>query len=191
LLFADARAGVVAAPRLAVAQLAVTGTAGTDTWLGMALAAGAASPDQPVTDLLVEAPAGYAAADPVAGLVVDEWVEQLPRRDADGGATVTTGVAINANAPNARAPQTVLLAVSADGSRWNTDALLDVLSETLELAKLRAVTLERSTLLGRIMPALQEQSWSLQGEPTLDLRFLATEIASTKFMAPYVKEADA
>ena len=191
LLFADAQSGVGSGPGLAVAQLAATGTAGTTGWLGLALAPGEASPDQPVTDLLIEAPGGYTATDAVAGLVVDEWVEQLPRRDAGGTATVTTGLAVNANAPNARAPQAVLLAVSPDGSRWTADGLTDVLRETLELATLRGVTLERTTLVGRILPALQEQSWSLQGETTLDPRLLATEIASVTAMMPYVKESGA
>ena len=83
------------------------------------------------------------ASDTVAGLVIDEWGEQMPRRDADGSATITTGLAVNANAPNARAPQAVLLAVSPDGSRWSTDGLVSLLTETRELAGLRAVTLER------------------------------------------------
>ncbi|MCU1428821.1 MAG: hypothetical protein JWL83_2821 [Actinomycetia bacterium] len=188
LLFADALGGVGAGPRLTVAQLAASGTPGTDAWLGLPLPDGAPSPDQPVTDVFVEAPAGYAANDTVAGFVVDEWVEQMPRRNADGGATVTTGVALNAFAPNARAPQAVLLAVSPDGNRWTTGALLDLCTETLQLAKQRAVTLERTTLIGRILPALQAQSWSLQGEETLDIKFLATEIASVLQMMPYVAE---
>ncbi len=192
LLYGDARVGVGVGvgggPRLAVAQLTPLTTAGAGTWLGMALPPGTPSPDQPVTDLLLEVAAGYDPAHPVAGLVVDEWVEQLPRRDADGQARVTTGVAINANAPSSRPPQAVLLAISPDGSRWTTDGLLDVLTETLALAKMRLATLERLPWVGRILPAIQEQSWSLQGDETIDLRRLMTEIASTELMLPYVKE---
>jgi hypothetical protein len=173
---------------LRIAQLAASGTAGTATWLGLPLPDGAASPDQPITDVLADAPAAYTGAETIAGLVVDEWVEQLPRRNPDGTATITTGLAINANAPNARAPQAILLAVSPDGSRWTSDALISVLTETRELAGLRAVTLERLATPSPILPAIQEQSWSLQGEPTLDLRMLATEIASVEHMLPYVKE---
>jgi len=36
---------------------------------------------------------------------------------------------VNANAPNARAPQAILLAVPADGARWSTAALWDTLEE--------------------------------------------------------------
>jgi hypothetical protein len=185
LLFADAR-GV--APLLTVAQLAAAGTAGTSTWLGLPLPDGAASPDQPVTCLVVEAPAGYTAATAVAGLVIDEWVEQLPRRNADGAATVTTGLAVNAATPGARAPQTVLLAIAPDGNRWTTGAIIDLLTETLDLAKLRSVTLERTTWVGRILPALLEQSWSLQGEPTIDIKLMTSELANPSHMVAYVKD---
>ena len=189
LLIGDAAGSSPGAGRsLRIAQLAASGTAGTATWLGLPLQDGAASPDQPVTDVLADAPAAYTGAETIAGLVVDEWVEQLPRRNPDGTATITTGLAINANAPNARAAQAILLAVSPDGSRWTSDALISVLTETRELASLRAVTLERLATPSPILPAIQEQSWSLQGEPTLDLRVLATEIASVEHMLPYVKE---
>lgn len=189
LLFGDAAGSSPGSGRtLALAQLAASGTAGTATWLGLPLPAGAASPDKPVTDVLLDAPQGYTGATSVAGLVVDEWTEQLPRRNADGAATVTTGLAVNANAPNARAPQAILLAMTPDQSRWSTDSLLSVLSETRELAGLRAVTLERQAIPSPVLPAIAEQSWSLQGETTLDLRFLATEVASVLNVIPYVKE---
>jgi hypothetical protein len=196
LLLGDATG--VASP-LRVAQLAASGTAGTTDWLGLPMPADAASPDQPVTDVLVDAPPAYTGFEAVAGLVVDEWVEQLPRRDvrvdpaapdvAITSASITTGLAVNANAPNARAPQAILLAVSPDGSRWSSDALVAVLRETRELASLRAVTLERQLLASPVLPAIQEQSWSLQGEPTLDLATLMIKISTVDKMLPYVKEA--
>jgi len=63
-----------------------------------------------------------------------------------------------------------------------------VLADTLDLSKLRAVTLERSVWAGRILPALMEQSWSLQGEVTLDIKHAATVLADVAFMPKYVKE---
>ena len=45
-----------------------------------------------------------------------------------------------------------------------------------------------TTLVGRILPAIQEQAWSLQGEETLDIKFLATEISATSNMLAYVKD---
>lgn len=175
---------------LAIAQLAATGTAGTASWLGSPLAAGSASPNAPVTAVVVDAPSGYADTKAVGGLVVDEWVEQLPRHDAGGAATLTTGVAVNANAPAARAPQAVLVAVSPDGSRWTTDALIGLLTEVRDLAGLRGVTLERQLLPSPVLPAIQEQSWSLQGQPTFDLSVLSTEIGRAEFMPAFVKEVD-
>jgi len=82
----------------------------------------------------------------------------------------------------------MLLAISPDGARWTTPALTGLLTSTLDLAKLRAVTLERAPWLGRVLPALLEQSWSLQGEKTVDLRLLLTKIASTDQMIRFVKE---
>ncbi|MEA2220879.1 MAG: hypothetical protein QOJ35_3505 [Solirubrobacteraceae bacterium] len=184
LLFADATG---AAPVLTVAQLAVSGTTGAATWLGQALPEGP-SPDQPVTSIVVETPPGYAPADAVAALVVDDWADELPRRTEDGRPVITTGLAVNANGPNARAPQALLLAISPDGGRWTSQKLADLLSETLEQAKLRAITLERTVWAARVLPALQVQSWSLQGEPTPDIKFLATEAFLESAVARYVKE---
>lgn len=189
LLVGDATGSSPGAGRsLRIAQLAASGTAGTSSWLGLALPPTTASPDQPVTDVIVDAPSGYTGSDAVAGLVVDEWVEQMPRRNADGNATITTGVAVNANAPGARAPQSILLAVSPDSNRWSTDALVALLTETRELAGLRAVTLERIVTPSPMLPAIQDQSWSLQGEPTLNLTELMTKIAVVEKAMPYVKE---
>jgi hypothetical protein len=189
LLLGDALGGSPGPGRqLGVAQLAAAGTAGVSGWLGSGLPAGAPSPDQPVTAVLIDASTSYAAGQAVSGLVVDEWGEQLPRRNADGTATVTTGVAVNANAPNARAPQAVLLAVAPDANRWTTQRLLAVLDETRELAQLRAVTLERQAVPSSVMPAIQEQSWSLQGDPTIDLGLLMRELSTTDHVLRYVKE---
>ena len=42
--------------------------------------------------------------------------------------------------------------------------------------------------IARIMPALYEQSWSLQGEKVLHLRDVVTEIGSLTGFAAYVKD---
>ena len=189
LLMGDATGTSPGAGRsLRIAQLAASGTSGTTAWLGLPLAPGEASPDQPVTDVVIDAPTGYDGTSPIAGFVVDEWVEQLPRRNPDGNATITTGLAVNANSPGARAPQVILLAISPDGSRWSSQALITLLTETRELARLRAVTLERITTPSPILPAIQDQSWKLQGEPVLNLAELTTKIAQVSRVLPYVKE---
>jgi len=111
---------------------------------------------------------------------------------ASGAAPVderlTSGVAMNAAAPSARAPQAMLLAVSPDGQRWTSDTVLDTLRDTLDLARIRAVTLERTNGVARVLPALYEQSWSLQGEQALDVRYVAEKALAIDAIAAYVKE---
>ncbi|MFC0506522.1 hypothetical protein [Micromonospora costi] len=88
-------------------------------------------------------------AGPVAGLAVDDWVEILP------GATETTGVAFNVDAPSAAAPQAVLLAVSPDARpAWSSELVQDILDETRDLARLRAVDLDVLGDVGQFLPAL-------------------------------------
>jgi hypothetical protein len=145
----------------------------------LAASADAPSPRGPITVLIQHTPGEISSNAEVAGLIVDEWVEVLPRRvertirdDAapeDARTTsvevpVTTALAVNANAPNARAPQAVLLAVSPNGRPWTKAALEATLLETLELAKLRAVTLESVIWVGRLLPALYFSDYAVQGE---------------------------
>jgi hypothetical protein len=68
------------------------------------------------------------------GLLLDEWTETIPISSVD------TGIAFHHDRPNCEAPQTMLLVTPSDfrGSwRWND--LVDVLHETLDLAKRRAI----------------------------------------------------
>ncbi len=70
----------------------------------------------------------------LAGLLLDEWAEVVP------SATETTGVAFRYDPPEAMAPHAILLAVPpVPGQAWTVGSLNQVLVETLELAKLRAV----------------------------------------------------
>jgi hypothetical protein len=133
------------------------------------LAAGEPTPTASVVSTVVAASNAFDAGAPLAALVVDQWIGVLPVRETRGegaaalvNARHTSGIAFNANAPGARAPQVLLVAVSPDGARWNVDSVLGVLQETLELARLRLVTLERTNGIARVLPALYEQSWSLR-----------------------------
>lgn len=88
--------------------------------------------------LVVHAPAGLDVTSPVAGLLIDEWVEVVPSKEE------ITGLAFHCDAPQSRAPQAILLAVPPNkDSEWNLRILADTLLETLELAKFRAVDLSR------------------------------------------------
>lgn len=88
-------------------------------------------------------------AGPLAGLLIDEWVETVPN------ARETTAITFQTDPPNACAPQAVLLAVPpVPGKAWTGETLARVLFETLEWAKLRAVDAEALGELGHYLPAL-------------------------------------
>jgi hypothetical protein len=160
-------------------------------------------PMVPLASMVIEL-AGAAAGDDepdvsgtLAGVLVDEWTEVVPRRlerrdpkkpDAEPELVdvTTTGIALNANAPGARPPQAVLIALSPDGADWDGDRLVHVLDETLTLARMRTLTLQQIPFLGRYLPALYFRDWSLQGEPVIDWVKVATEYRAEntlKFLA--------
>lgn len=86
--------------------------------------------------LAVYAPSRLNLTNPVAGLLIDEWVEVVPCKEE------ITGLAFHYNAPQSRAPQAILLAIAPnDNKEWSLEMLTDTLLETLELSKLRMVDL--------------------------------------------------
>ena len=92
-----------------------------------------------------------------SGLIVDEWPERIPSTQEQAG------VAFHYDEPDARAPQSLLLAVCPDSRpSWDDDLLLATLQETLELAQIRTVDLDTVQQVGQILPALYF-SLNLQG----------------------------
>ncbi|HUR33874.1 MAG TPA: hypothetical protein VM032_08760 [Vicinamibacterales bacterium] len=79
--------------------------------------------------------AAPAAETALAALVCDEWPEFIP------DPFQTAGIAFHYDAPGARPPQAILLALPPrlDQEAWTFDDLLDVIHEAVDLAKLRAV----------------------------------------------------
>jgi hypothetical protein len=157
--------------------------------VGLPFADGAAPLDA-VTSCIVDAPAGLQPWQRLAGLVVDGWSETVPRRRTtpDGPQDlVTTGMAVQANGADARAPQSLLLAVTPDGEPWTWQRVAGIVDETFALARTRLVTLERAPLGGALLPAIWAQDWSLQGEPVIDPRLLS-EFADLRARMPYVSE---
>ncbi|MET0793548.1 MAG: hypothetical protein ABW061_18650, partial [Polyangiaceae bacterium] len=72
-----------------------------------------------------------------SGLVIDDWSEMIPN------AVETTGIAFHYDSPQAEAPQAVLVATpSANTAQWTFAELLASLEQTLNLAKIRAVSQE-------------------------------------------------
>jgi hypothetical protein len=121
---------------LRVAQLPFDAT---ERWVGLAPLAGVPLPQSKLS-IAVQSAAAPAATGPLSGLVVDEWVEVVPNAEE------TTAITFQFDPPNAVAPQNVLIAVPpVPGQDWTTETLRQVLVETLDLAKLRAVD---TSLLG-------------------------------------------
>jgi hypothetical protein len=107
------------------------------------------SPPAAATSLVVHSHTPVKMDEPLAGLLVDEWVEFVPRR------SVTTGIATHIDEPGARAPQALLLAVPPDpGESWSLDALIAVVNEAADLARIRTVAPDEVPWIGRIAPGL-------------------------------------
>jgi hypothetical protein len=120
-------------PNLRVAQLPhVAG----ERWVGLPLASGAEVPAGKLS-LVIQVPPVLDVAQPLVGLWIDDWVEVVP------AARENTAIAFQFNAPDASAPQAVLLAVPPDATKtWTPWTLHRLLLEALELAMVRAVDAE-------------------------------------------------
>jgi hypothetical protein len=104
-----------------------------------------APPAEPLLALLLVGQVNLAA--PLAGLFCDGWSDVIPSE------TEITGLTFHYDAPGARPPQMVLLAVPPDLGQetWNFDALVETVVETFHLAKLRAVGPQEIPVLGGSM----------------------------------------
>lgn len=121
-----------------------------DRWIGLA-----ATPEQPLPSGRLSLIAHLAGAvdftKTVAGLMIDEWVEVAPN------ASETTGVVFQSNQPDSSPPQAILLAVPAMPAAvntWSEAALLQIVQETLELVRIRAVTPDLIQEFSQYLPAL-------------------------------------
>ena len=100
--------------------------------------------------LVLHAPSGTPdLTRPSYGLFLDEWVETIPN------AKEHTGIAFRHEDTAGEAPQTILVAVSpALEPTWSLDALLAIVNETLDNAKLRALDLQALDFLAQIIPGI-------------------------------------
>jgi hypothetical protein len=110
-------------------------------------------------------------------LVVDEYTETVP------GPATTTAVSFNFDAPGARPPQTVLLAVPpVAGTSWSIDMLAGVIGETLDLAKVRMVDLSAVAWAGRFVPTLYLTDGDVGNGVDLPMREIIVR-ANAQFLA--------
>lgn len=85
----------------------------------------------------------------IAGMVCDEWPELIPDKFQ------TAGIGFHYDAPGARPPQTIVLALPPvlGQAAWTFDDLIDVIHETFDVAKLRAVRpRDLGSGLGALLP---------------------------------------
>ncbi|HKS10898.1 MAG TPA: hypothetical protein VJS13_15215 [Pyrinomonadaceae bacterium] len=131
--------------KLTVAQLPFTAN---DRWLALPFKTGQI-PSRSKVSIAVQSVSSVDAAQPLAGVLIDEWVEVIP------SPTEITGVALQYDQPNAAPPQTILIAVPPEiGQPWTVWSLQQVLLETLDLARIRAVDSEALDEVGHYLPAL-------------------------------------
>jgi hypothetical protein len=131
--------------KLKIAQLP---QAEDDRWVALPLADGKSLPGGKLS-IAVQSVAPVDARKPLAGLLIDEWVEVVP------GTTEVTGLSLQYDQPSAAPPQSILLAVPFDlESPWTIWSLQQVLLETIDLARIRAVDLSTLNEVGHYLPAL-------------------------------------
>jgi hypothetical protein len=103
-----------------------------DRWIATSFTSTSKKPPAGRLSVLMHAPAGFTATQPVGGLLIDAWTDTVP------AATRDTAMALRFNNASTRAPQVILLAVNPNPAQpWTTTTLVDVLSETLMLTRLR------------------------------------------------------
>jgi len=89
--------------------------------------------------------------DTFSGLLIDEWNELVP------DPTANTGIALQYDQPDTEAPNAVLLALTpAEGVAWSRELLMETISDTLLLAKKRAVDPDilKNSSWDQLFPAL-------------------------------------
>jgi hypothetical protein len=118
-----------------------------DRWLALPLTD---SPSSAEVAIVAAWDGAVDPAKPLAGLFIDAWSEIIP------SATETTGISFHYDAPGARAPQTILLAVPPDPAMttWSFDVLLDTVLEAHDLGRIRAVGPKELTNLGVMLPCI-------------------------------------
>ena len=107
---------------------------------------------------------------PLAGIVCDDWSETVPFH------TVTAGVAFHFDAPGARAPQTMLLAVPPrlDMESWSFEDVLATVQEALALSRIRLVRpAQLDGAVNLALPLNLIADAPVPDVPGIDLRHLA------------------
>ncbi len=84
----------------------------------------------------------------LAGLIVDEIVDQLPDAKTDAA------VAFHFDAPSTEAPQCMLLAVPPKGENWSYELMVNTVRTAFDLALIRGVDGDTMPALNQLLPAI-------------------------------------
>ena len=108
------------------------------------------SPPSGRLSLVLQRVAKPGASVPWIGLLLDQWTEIIP------STTAQTGMAFHYDDPGAEAAQAVLVAVppKMTAENWDPTDLIAIVNETLDLARMRAVSLEDLGEFGQLLPAM-------------------------------------
>ena len=87
---------------------------------------------------------------PLAGFIIDQWSDVVPNEQE------TTGISFHYDAPGARAPQALLVAVPGDLTveSWTVEALAACVRDAIALARIRPLDGDDLDAVGRFLPAI-------------------------------------
>ncbi|MEU1818816.1 hypothetical protein ABZ543_27045 [Streptomyces roseifaciens] len=142
-------------------------------WLALPFDSG--RPAEAATAWAVHAPGGLDFGRALCGVVCDEWTEVIPAE------TETTGITFHYDAPGARPPQTLLLAVPPQPAmaHWDLDTLLDTVLEAAALTRIRGVAPADLRLAGAQLPMVHLPQNFTRDRPSVDLGNLLSAHTAT------------
>jgi hypothetical protein len=128
----------------------------TARWVALPFASEAQRPLSGRVSIVLSQPATPSVQAKWAGLFIDEWSEVIP------SAVEQTGLALQYDDREPVAPRAILVAVPPDDRQlpgrnltvWDTDTIIGIIHETLQLARVRAIDLESLGELGQVLPAI-------------------------------------
>lgn len=141
-------------------------------WIGLPL--DKSSPAHVDLSLVVHAP-GLDPANPptlLTGLMSDDWTETIP------AAKETTAISFHYDAPGARPPQALLLAVHPDPAAggWLPSQLLATVNEAMDLARIRSVRPQDLDMMGALLPLVYLPNSYTRDVPGVDFGKLRLKV---------------
>ena len=144
-------------------------------WIGLPL--DKTSPAHVDLSLVVHAPDLDPANPPtlLAGLMSDDWTETIP------AAKETTAISFHYDAPAARPPQALLLAVHPDPAAggWFPAQLLATINEAMDLARIRSVRPQDLDMMGALLPLVYLPGSYTRDVPGVDFGKLRLKVEAT------------